>query len=224
MPACLRALICMLLLAAPAWAAAPSETDIIAEFVGCDYGQGFYDCTFISHDNTAYSITFCDEEDMDVCMEWRTANSSDSYRDIDERKNLGRQFIITPNKVQIEYNNSGNIDYIRVQAKYIQLDKRINTPKNTKIIPYKTLSGSIQCFWDENELQLRVSLVTKKGKRYELSPQGKSELWRFSELCKIKNITLMGEFHLWRGKERENIFEIYCNDENELNICFRGGR
>ncbi len=220
MPAGLRALICMLLFAAPSWAAEPAKTDIVAEFVGCEFGQGFTDCRFISADNTEYSIMFCSNDDpQSYCVEWRTAEYKDKFKDLDERRNLGKQFIITPKKSEIERNLYWDEKYISIQAKSISLDKRKNAPRNTKIFPYQKISGKIQCSRDDG---LLVHLTTKDGIRYRLSPHTGDAYRKFYTLCKIKRITLEGELLLW--PEEKNLFKIYCNDISGDAPCFKADR
>uniref|UniRef100_UPI000552C966 hypothetical protein n=1 Tax=Desulfovibrio cuneatus TaxID=159728 RepID=UPI000552C966 len=79
-------------------------------------------------------------------------------------KNLGRQFIITPEKIlEKEKNGVPRIDWLRPSA--IRLDTRPGIPCNTRVLPYQTLEGTVECVRNPN---FQMYFTDTKGKRYVL--------------------------------------------------------
>ena len=116
----------------------PAPSDIVAEFVGCYSGQGSVSCVFSEPDGNDFVILLCDDDDKyDTCGKIGTSRSTFNPYDANVwEMNLGRQFIITPEKtIEKEKNGIPRIDWLRPSA--IRLDIRPGIPRNTRVLPIK---------------------------------------------------------------------------------------
>ena len=182
---CLFLFVCMLLGSTPALAAGlvakhnanstqsvapvpPAPGDILAEFVGCySGGLGEPVCVYVEPDGNPFSVIVCASFLVkEICEEmgkfYATFDPYDAnLREID----LGRQFIITPEEILWEQTNGvPRIESMRPSA--IRLDTRPGVPRNTKVVPYQTLEGTVECVDDP---YFSMYLRDAKNKRYFLN-------------------------------------------------------
>ncbi|WP_027187148.1 hypothetical protein [Desulfovibrio cuneatus] len=184
---CLFTFFCILLPGSPALAAAsaapvsPAPGDIVAEFVSCYYGQGSATCVFSEPDGNNFTILLCDDgENKDLCGEIGIYSSTfDPYDANAREQNLGRQFIITPEKILVEEKNGvPRIDWLRPSA--IRLDTRPGIPRNTRVLPYQTLEGTVECV--EEPMFQMYFIDTKKQRNVLYGKMGFGSAGPFSRM------------------------------------------
>uniref|UniRef100_UPI0005506CAA hypothetical protein n=1 Tax=Desulfovibrio cuneatus TaxID=159728 RepID=UPI0005506CAA len=107
-----------------------------------------------------------DDDKENLCGEIGTYSSTfDPYDANAWEKNLGRQFIITPGKIIWEQKN-GIPRTAWLHPSAIRLDTRPGVPRNTQVLPYQTLEGTVKCV---EKPMFQMYFTDTKNKRYVLS-------------------------------------------------------
>ncbi|WP_156908044.1 hypothetical protein [Desulfovibrio cuneatus] len=139
----------------------------MAEFVGCySGGLGEPSCVYAEPDGNTFSVLVCASFLVkEICEEMGAFYATFDPYDANLRElNLGRQFIITPEKtIEKEKNGIPRIDWIRPSA--IRLDTRPGVPRNTQVLPYQTLEGTVECVENPN---FQMYFTNSKHQRYSL--------------------------------------------------------
>ncbi|WP_027187879.1 hypothetical protein [Desulfovibrio cuneatus] len=147
----------------------PAPGDIVAEFVSCYSGQGSVSCVFSEPDGNNFNILLCYDDDKEgLCGEIGISRSTFNPYDANAwEMNLGRQFIITPEKMIVEEEQEKNgISHMRwLRPSAIRLDTRPGVPRNTRVLPYQTLEGTVECVRDP---YFSMYFIDAKNKRYAL--------------------------------------------------------